>query len=104
MAQSLQRQVARFERVLLQQGGAIREEPCRSEELPALAAGSRIKGAPTAAKVDVETAYTCGCGNQTIAVIPYEPESEDSPNAMAVICAICDAGTRMPRFQEEVAA
>lgn len=47
--------------------------------------------------MDVETAYTCGCGNQTVAIVPYKHE-DGSDGAVATICAICDAGTRMPRF------
>lgn len=99
---SQQRQLDRFERVLREVGGRPLAGACTSVELPPVASGAR-SGEGLVARMDIEAGYTCGCGNESRVEIPYEPDpSNPAPKhgGRCIVCAICDAGTRMPRFQE----
>lgn len=93
---NIQPAIDRFEKQLRAQDGHFKLEPCRSTELPFIEAGS----GPTEelfATQDVEPAYTCACGNSTRA--SYPAEGPDGKQTIVIVCAICDAATRFPRFR-----
>ncbi len=106
----------RFAQILKSLGGGIRTEPCRPTEIPGIPDGTEVRH-PDTAKVAVDAengfelrtrqevmpAYTQGCGGQCVGVAPYDGEEADGKTRFAVICAICDAGTLMPRFQGSLA-
>lgn len=93
---SLQEQVERFEAVLREQGGRGLPQECESTRLPALSPGDQVHTDAPKVRQEVETAFTCGCGNLTRAAFPYD--GEDDKESECVVCAICDSATLFPRF------
>jgi hypothetical protein len=80
------------------QGGAILPDRCEGQEL-------RF---PKARGKDFDLATTCGCGNETMAVVTYDPSGSSKKRKQMVergagfarVCLVCDLGGLWPRFSK----
>ena len=82
------------------QGGAL---------LPDLCEGRVLKYAKPRSK-NHDLAQTCHCGNESMAVVTYEPSDDEEKDrqmrergaGFARVCLVCDLAGLWPRYQEAV--
>jgi hypothetical protein len=80
------------------QGGAILPDRCEGQ----------LVRFPKPRGKGFDEAHTCGCGNETMAVVTYDPVAETSKKrksmlergaGFARVCLVCDLGMLWPRFK-----
>jgi hypothetical protein len=78
-------------------GGALLPDTCESQNVEFTTKEGYIRN-----KIDKK--ITCGCGNLSKFVIPYEGEPKAKRAHFVNVCAVCDSIGAWPNFSEAVYA
>jgi 16S rRNA G966 N2-methylase RsmD len=78
--------------VISDQGGMLHDDLCMKQDV--------VFTAPPYNKDHREREVTCGCGHQSLFVLPYD--SEDDKAHFVRACAVCDGIGAWPRIAKEL--